>query len=147
MVTLGHATDEAIRAKMEPYVMPLGKVAHAWNYLQEALGQLFCTVTGLADNTGPAIWHSTTNDRSQREMLRAAARVCSHPRLTTQLLKAKIDIKWLLDKADGVAEQRNDAVHAPMSIAIGSGTSNSCQPLTPAIHARISSWARYYRRV
>jgi hypothetical protein len=32
---------------------------------------------------------------------------------------AKDDIKWLLDKADGVAEQRNTAIHAPMSVALG----------------------------
>ena len=65
MVTLKQATDDLVKAKMEPYVMALGKVAHAWNYLQEALGQLFCAVTGLEnDNTGQAIWHSVANDPS-----------------------------------------------------------------------------------
>ena len=105
-----------IDEKMQPYVMALGKVAHAWNYLQEALGQLFCAVTELEEGReGTAIWHSTTNDRAQREMLRAAARVTWNKRLTADLPKAKEDIKWLLDEADKVAERRNNAIHAPMA--------------------------------
>jgi hypothetical protein len=112
--------NKAVMAKMEPYVMALGKVAHAWNYLQEALGQLFCAVTGLEnDSTGQAIWHSTSNDRTQREMLRAAIEAVTHERLTTSLPKAKDDIKWLLNQADKVAEQRNNAIHAPMAISVG----------------------------
>ena len=79
MVTLKDATDAAIKAKMEPYVTALGKVAHAWNYLQEALGQLFCAVTGLEnDGTGEAIWHSLNSDRAQRDMLRAATLATGH---------------------------------------------------------------------
>jgi hypothetical protein len=119
MATIRRATDRMIKKKMIPYVMALGKVAHAWNYLQESLGQMFSTVTGLEERTGEAIWHSTANDRAQREMLRAAVRVSWDPKLTTELPKAKEDIKWLLDKANSVAEQRNNAIHAPMSVAIG----------------------------
>ena len=40
-------------------------------------------------------------------------------RQSSQLPKAKGDIKWLLDRADAVAEQRNTAIHAPMTVAIG----------------------------
>jgi hypothetical protein len=83
MATLKRVTQNAIDAKMEPYVMALGKVAHAWNYLQEALGQLFCAVTEVDMDTGQAVWHSTANDRAQREMLRAAVRVSTRRRLTT----------------------------------------------------------------
>jgi hypothetical protein len=115
-----HATDEDIKTKMEPYVMALGKVAHAWNYLQEALGQLFCAVTGLEqDNAGQAIWHSTSNDRAQRNMLSAALAATQNRRLTFGLPKAKDDLNWLLEKANKVAEQRNNAIHAPMAVAIG----------------------------
>jgi hypothetical protein len=122
---------DAVDAKMEPYVMALGKVAHAWNYLQEALGQLFCAVTGLEEmNIGTAIWHSTTNDRAQREMLRAAVNATSHKRLTADLPKAKEDLIWLLNQADKVAEQRNNAIHAPMSVSI----SGREIELTPAFY-------------
>jgi len=73
MTSAEPGSKDAVDAVMEPYVMALGKVAHAWNYLQEMLCELFCSVTGLENNTGQAIWHSTTNDRAQREMLRASA--------------------------------------------------------------------------
>ena len=120
MMQIRRATNAEITAKMEPYIMALGKVAHSWNYLQETLGQLFCAVTGLEqDNTGQAIWHSTPNDRAQREMLRAAIMASTHKRLTVGLPKAKDDIKWLLDRADSVAEQRNTAIHAPMAVSVG----------------------------
>jgi hypothetical protein len=111
--------QDTINAKMAPYVAALGRVAHSWNYLQEALGQLFCGVTGLETGVGEAIWHSTTNDRAQREMLRAAVLASTHERISTKLPKAKDDIIWLLDKANGVAEQRNNAIHAPMSLILG----------------------------
>jgi hypothetical protein len=52
-------------------------------------------------------------------MLRAAAQSSTHTRLTTTLPKAKEDINWHLDKANGVAEQRNTAIHAPMTVAFG----------------------------
>jgi hypothetical protein len=108
---------DGLNVKIQPYVMALGKVAHAWNYLQEALGQLFCAVTGLeSDNTGQAIWHSTPNDRAQREMLKAAINASNHRRLTKDLPKAKDDIPWLLNQADKLAEDRNNAVHAPMAV-------------------------------
>jgi hypothetical protein len=110
--------DAAIKEKMEPYVAALGRVAHSWNRLQEDLGQLFATVTGLMDGCGLAIWHSTPNDRAQRDMLRAAIEFSTHPRLTTVLPKAKDDIKWLLKKANAVADKRNTAIHAPMTVTI-----------------------------
>jgi hypothetical protein len=95
MGTIQRTVDAAIMAKMEPYVMALGKVAHSWNYLQEALGQLFYIVTGLEDRMGEALWHSMPSDRMQRQMLRAAAEASNLP-------KAKGDIKWLLGKAEDV---------------------------------------------
>jgi hypothetical protein len=119
MATLRRVTEAAIKAKMAPYVAALGRVAHSWNRLQEDLGQLFGTVTGLLDGSGMAIWHSTPNDRTQREMLRAAVQASARSRLTTARPKAKADIKWLLDRADAIADQRNTAIHAPMTVAIG----------------------------
>jgi hypothetical protein len=119
MITLRRAVNQKVRAKMNPYVTALGRVAHSWNYLQESLGQLFCTVTGLDERVGQAIWHSTSSDRAQREMLSAATSTSLDRRLTTDYPKAKEDIKWLLDRANKVADQRNDAIHAPISISIG----------------------------
>jgi hypothetical protein len=54
------------------YVSALGRVAHSWNTLQEALGELFWTVTEMDKATAFAVWYSTPNDRAQRGMLSAA---------------------------------------------------------------------------
>jgi hypothetical protein len=115
-------TDEIIRATFEPYVTALGKVAHAWNHLQETLGQLFCALTGLDERVGLAIWHSSRNDRAQHAMLKAALVTCWHKRLTDDLPTARDDLQWLLKEANNVAELRDNAVHAPMSLVIGRPT-------------------------
>jgi hypothetical protein len=88
--------DDHIKERFEEYALALGKVAHAWNYLQEKLGALFGTVIGQQDGMAFAIWYSSNSDRSQRGMLEAAANAptasFSHP-------KAKEDILWLVKKA------------------------------------------------
>jgi hypothetical protein len=109
----------ALNLAWAPYIILLGKVAHAWNHLQEGIGRLFCLVSGLCPSIGLAIWHSSKSDRAQREMLEAAlsARAADedwaqkHP-------KAVEDIRWLLNKTNAVADQRNDAIHAPCSLGI-----------------------------
>jgi hypothetical protein len=64
--------DPVIKLHFEEYAMALGKVAHAWNTLQESLGELFVAITQLDQKVGFGIWYSTHSDRAQREMLRAA---------------------------------------------------------------------------
>ena len=81
--------SDAVDAKMEPCIMALGKVAHAWNYLQEALGQLFVAVTGLEPHVGEGVWHILKNDRAQRDMLRATILASTHKRLIADFPKAK----------------------------------------------------------
>jgi hypothetical protein len=112
----------SVEAAFEEYYLAVGKVARAWNTLHEYLGQLFVTASG-ADWTQPwvafAIWYSVKSDRAQRDMLKAA--VFAQSGLWEKLPKALDDLKWLLDRCDELAEHRNDAVHAPCSIYIGSG--------------------------
>jgi hypothetical protein len=69
------ALDKQIQDVFEPYLMALGRVAHSWNHLQEALGGLFCTVAGLNEAVGLPVWHSSASDRAQRKMLRAVVDV------------------------------------------------------------------------
>jgi hypothetical protein len=114
-------SDDAVNAKMEPYVTALGKVAHAWNKLQESLGQLFCTITGLENAIGQAIWHSTANDRAQREMLRAAILALDDAQLSKRCPKAKNELIKMLNDVDSLSDKRNTAIHAPMSVAVGDG--------------------------
>jgi hypothetical protein len=111
-----------VEAAFEEYYLAVGKVARAWNTLHEYLGQLFVTASG-ASWTQPwvaqAIWYSVKSDRAQRDMLRAAVNAKSGR--WEKLPKALDDLNWLLDRCDELAEHRNDAVHAPCSVYIGSG--------------------------
>jgi hypothetical protein len=101
-----------------PFAIEIGELTRSWNIFQENLGEIFAwIVNDLNPNIPLAVWYSTQNDRAQREMLRrayasfGAVNNRQHP-------KAKEDIKWLLDRCDSLAEQRNDALHAPLMLAI-----------------------------
>jgi hypothetical protein len=114
--------DDSIEASFTPYVTALGRVAHAWNHLQEHLAQLFCLVSGINDAMGLAIWHALKSDRSQRDILEAAVNVASSdPDWIETTPHAKADLLWLLKKANKVAEQRNNAIHAPCGLSIDEG--------------------------
>ncbi len=111
-------TDEEMEVAFEDYVSALGKVAHAWNYMQEALGNLFVTVAEIDHFVGLAVWFSTQNDRTQREMLRAAAKESSQRSvLLGKNSKAAVgDVEWLLNRADELSIRRNAAVHVACSM-------------------------------
>ena len=71
---------------------------------------------------GMTIWHSSKSDRGQRDMLEAALSAqATDEEWTKKFPKADEDIRWLLHKVNGVAEQRNNAIHAPCSLGIDSG--------------------------
>lgn len=111
---------EAAEKALEPYKLALGKVAHAWNHMQEHIGLLFCEVADLHDSMGMAIWHALRSDRSQRDLLEAAAEVAS---ITADWIcdipQAKADIDWLLKKVNALGDGRNSAIHAPILNMIG----------------------------
>jgi hypothetical protein len=111
---------DAATAAFEPYFAALGQVAHAWNHLQEEFAELFCSVTGLGNSMGLAIWHSLRSDRAQREMVRAAIRAAAADEgWTEKFPQARQDVEWALDEANRIAERRNRAIHAPCSVAVG----------------------------
>jgi hypothetical protein len=62
-------TDQQIREAFEAYSMAVGKVAYAWNYLHERLGQLFAVVCATDREIALAIWYSTDSDRAQRLLM------------------------------------------------------------------------------
>jgi hypothetical protein len=107
-------SPERIKKLLEPYARDVGKLVAAWNQLQEHLGELFSIIV-RKDYPGVAlaIWHSTQSDRSQRQMLGAAKEAAFFSCLLNE--RAKNDIKWLLDRSDELAHQRNDAIHAPIA--------------------------------
>lgn len=113
--------DDDLDSAFRPYISAVGSVIHASNQLQEFLGQLFVAVTGISRDVALAVWYSSRSDGAQRLMLRAAASATSDDRWGKQLPKAKEDLVWLVDEASTLAEHRNDAAHAPVSLAIDQG--------------------------
>jgi hypothetical protein len=104
-----------IRAKaFRPLAIELGYLVYEWNRLHEALATLFGDVVSSTKNKSIpyAIWHSTPNDRTQREMLKAAAAAA-----TTATPQTKSDIAWLLAELHKLAGKRNAAIHAPLIFA------------------------------
>jgi hypothetical protein len=105
---------ERARTKVfRPLAIELGWLVYEWNRLQEALAELFATiVTPNNVRVGFAIWHELTNERAQRDILRAA--IDARQLLETPKPRAYDDIAWILKQLDALAGRRNDAVHAPL---------------------------------
>jgi hypothetical protein len=109
---------EETRKAFDAYVAAVGKVAYEWNALHEQLGILFVAVSGAERKVALAKWYSVRSDRDQRAMLRNAVNTTNSERSKT-LPEAPDDLIWLLDHAHDLAEDRNNAVHAPCSLYIG----------------------------
>ena len=60
-----------------------------------------------------SLWHSIQSDRTQREMLRDAAR--ARPDLAPEFVH---NIEWAVRMGDELAVARNDAVHTPVRFAV-----------------------------
>jgi hypothetical protein len=109
-----------VRKEAKPYLHELSLVVTTWNDLHEELGRLFWTASGVSNGHIPlSIWYSTESDRAQRKMLRCILPYALHDLQRAKekgndwVKKAREEIKWILDKADWLAEQRNNAVHSP----------------------------------
>lgn len=109
-------TDAETKRAFEEYSLAVGKVSHAWNYLQERLGLLFRLVSGAPHEIASAVWYSVESDRSQRNMLSAAAG--ANTKLSEKYPDLVPDLKWLVDRCGELSQRRNDAIHAPCSLYI-----------------------------
>lgn len=114
-------TDAERVEAFEAYCLALGKVAHAWNYLHEKFAGLFAVVSATDHEIAEAIWHAVKNERSQRDMLLEAAKACVRLNKWPETPAAYEEIKWLVDRANGIGDLRNTVIHAPCSLYIGGG--------------------------
>ena len=97
------------------HAMALGRVVCAWNNLHEGLSHLFSAIIeGHLSEPALAAWHSHQSDRAQRAMLKDTAKAALVTR--PDLLK---EIEWLLRRANSMAENRNDAIHATYALLYG----------------------------
>ena len=114
--------DEEIREKFEAYCMAIGKAAFAWNILHESLGQLFAA---LSDDRVAAVteWYSKPpSDDRQRKMLERLLTNLSDDKWPASP-KLKADGLWLIAESCKLADDRNNAVHAPATLYFGTGYS------------------------
>jgi hypothetical protein len=126
--------DEALNA----YYLAVGKASYAWNDLHERLADLYVMltvqarptpdITEAADPRGAAFskWYKPRNDGRQRRMLRGLIKVGVDDDRSA-CPTAGQDILWLLDSVDNLAKERNDAVHAPVSLYIDTREGGSAE--------------------
>lgn len=103
------------------YALALGTVVHSSSNFQETLSRLYWHLVGGDLRVSNAVWHSSISDKAQREMLRAALDAKPEHFWEKRLPKARKELGWLITEADKVANQRNNAVHAPCLFSYEAG--------------------------
>jgi hypothetical protein len=97
-----------------PYATALGQLALAWNGLHERLAFMYCMLMGGGQvNHFFATWYAIKNDRYQRDMFLAAAKV-DISGLKGYFPRLLDDIVWIWKKCNEVEEARNNALHSPL---------------------------------
>jgi hypothetical protein len=94
--------------RFRPYTTAIGEATLAWNDLHENLGVLFGeSFEGSKVITTLEIWNALTNDRSKREILKAAAETSRYADLTENVI-------WLVARCQELEDDRNNAIHSPL---------------------------------
>jgi hypothetical protein len=95
---------------------------------------LFCTVMGGGFvNPAMSIWNALKVDRSQRDILKAAANAQTLNGGSKELAK---EIKWICDRTDTIEDLRNDALHSPLWGIVVAKKKPSIQPVSGLGHVR-----------
>jgi hypothetical protein len=111
------------REAIEAYCVAVGLVVYEWNDLHEKLARLFALVREGDRQETLAEWYAIRSDTRQREKLRCAITETTSGRWKKSP-RAPDDLKWLLDRIDKLANDRNNAIHAPCSLYLrGDGSS------------------------
>jgi hypothetical protein len=111
--------DAEMIATFDEYALALGRVAYASNHFHEQLLELFVVIVEADAIVIRALWYSLDNDRSQRNLVKAALTAAPTNRWLPRLTTAKDDMLTLIKKATNCANSRNDAIHAPTIMATG----------------------------
>ena len=111
------------REAIEAYCVAVGLVVYEWNDLHEKLARLFALVREGDRQETLREWYAIRSDTGQREKLRCAITETTSDRWKRSP-RAPDDLKWLLDRVDKLASERNNAIHAPCSLYLrGDGSS------------------------
>lgn len=97
----------------DDHALAIGRIAIAWNELQESLAELFAGLFGKRRwRYALTAWQALTNDRAQREMLRAVAEA----RFGADN-RAYQEVGWLVDQAhQHLSDGRNTGIHMPLMV-------------------------------
>jgi hypothetical protein len=118
-----------------PLALELGWIVFEWNRLHEALCDLLQDISSDRE-LASAVWHSTTSERTQRDMLSNALASITNLDWRPQ---ARNDIEWLLKKVNSLSGRRNNAIHAPLIFARNADDSDFAirvEPLTSSGNPR-----------
>ena len=111
------------REAIEAYCVAVGLVVYEWNDLHDKLARLFALVREGDRQETLTEWYAIRSDTRQREKLRCAMTETTSDRWKRSP-RVPDDLKWLLDRADKLASDRNNAIHAPCSLYLrGDGSS------------------------
>jgi hypothetical protein len=114
-----YPTEVEVQAAFAAYVGAVGKVAHAWNYLHETLGQLFVALIAAPNsNLSASVWYSPFSDRVQRDMLVAVIEALPAYRWDSLPKNARSDVLRMMHEITELGTKRDDAVHAPASLYV-----------------------------
>jgi len=110
--------DNYTEIQYRPYALAIGQANLAWNDLHLCLCSLFGLSNGgnshVFENTLAAIWHSSGNDRTCRNMLRATV-LTPGMEATVRFPSLPESLGWLLGRADSLEDARNDLIHSPFT--------------------------------
>jgi hypothetical protein len=116
---LPDSKDKAFKA----HAAAIGQLAIQWNLLHEAMGFLFLALMkGEHSNQYAEVWSAVASDRAKRDMLLAAADgMWIHPDAKEERQRHEFVrglVKKLVGAASGLEDARNNAVHAPLAVAV-----------------------------
>jgi hypothetical protein len=97
-----------------PHAMTLGQLIFAWNDLHEQLAAIYLTLAGYSDEAA-AKWNKPKVDKEKRDLIRKWVNALP-PAHNNMAVDMWDDVIWLVATIEALAEYRNDAAHAPMTI-------------------------------
>lgn len=114
-----YSVQTSLRRAFRPLAIELAWIAYEWNALHSHLADLFADISTADRDMSFAIWHSIPNDRTQRDILKAAL-TALHP-YDDHMPRLRDDTAWVLEKLDALAGKRNGAIHVPLAFMMPTG--------------------------
>jgi hypothetical protein len=98
-----------------PHAKALGELALIWNDVHMKLSFLFWVITRIPNGlVADSIWHSIKSERAQRDMLKNLVQLDALNHTVSEALR--VEVIWVLNELNKLADLRNDALHSPFLI-------------------------------